>query len=539
MKQSVCLVSLLMIAAAGCMESAPEQIDESLEAATVALTGSVNVRDFKAVGDGVTDDRVAIQAALNSGAAEVVFPRGTYLVTKGAGAWCLNVPAGVRVRGDDRDGSVLIQAPNVAASVRLLQVAAANVTIHDLTLDGNRAQQTVDEHRAGVFATGAANLTLRNVVAKNFTGDGFYIYLGSNNPTVDHVTATGNARNGITFGGATTGGTVTASSFIGNGAQQFDSEPGSGATVNGLTITGNTMDGLGASTDFVLTVSGSTGAARSQNWVVDGNTLNGATNIVWADNITVRNNVGTNPTLKPALTVYRTTSNITVQGNAWTLTQNTSSALVGIAVIGTGTGSAPTNVVIDANHVAITGHAPAFGVKVAGASSVQITDNDLIGPGTAAAGYAGIYLRPTDTTDDFKSAVVQRNTIRNWGALGVSIVGNLTARLVDVDISNNQFDDTAGAMTRAISLDDGTGAAKQIAVVGNSIGSSMLGLIARYPASTPILVKGQRGHGATYSVAQSPEGILNETSGAVAMSWQSRAAWRKISSASATGWAAF
>lgn len=538
MKQSVCLVSLLMIAAAGCAESDPEQTEEAMAAATVALSGSVNVRDFKAVGDGVTDDRAAIQAALSSGAAEVVIPRGTYLVGKGAGAWCLNVPAGVSVRGDDRDGAVLIQAPSIATSTRLLQVAAAGVTIHDLTLDGNRGKQTADEHRAGVFATGAPSLTLRNVVARNFTGDGFYIYLGSNNPTVDHVTATGNARNGITFGGATTGGTVTASSFVGNGAQQFDSEPGSGSTVDGLTITGNTMDGLAASTDYVLTVSGSTGSSRSQGWTIEGNTINGATNIVWADNIAVRNNVGVNPTLKPALTVYRTSNNITVHGNAWTLTQDTANALVGISVLGTGTGSAPTNVVIDENHLAVTGRAPAFGVKVAGAMSVSITDNDLIGPGTYAAGYAGIYLRPTDTVDAFKSAVVQRNTIRNWGQYGVTIVGNGAARLLDVDISNNQFDDTAGTMSRAVSLDDGTGAAKQIALVGNSLSSSMAGLIARYPASTPILVKGVRGHGATYSVAQSPEGVLDEASGAVAMSWSSRAAWRKTSTAKATGWTA-
>lgn len=39
-----------------------------------------NVLDFGAVGDGVTDDTVAIQAAIDSGAKCIVFPQGTYIV---------------------------------------------------------------------------------------------------------------------------------------------------------------------------------------------------------------------------------------------------------------------------------------------------------------------------------------------------------------------------------------------------------------------------------------------------------------------------
>lgn len=54
------------------------------------ITGSsgggvgVSVKSFGAVGDGVTDDRVAIQAAIDSGAGLVYFPPGTYKVSRGA-----------------------------------------------------------------------------------------------------------------------------------------------------------------------------------------------------------------------------------------------------------------------------------------------------------------------------------------------------------------------------------------------------------------------------------------------------------------------
>jgi|GEM_PF-2266632 len=46
------------------------------------ITGaSANVLDFGAVGDGTTNDSAAIQAAINSGASQIVYPKGTFLAT--------------------------------------------------------------------------------------------------------------------------------------------------------------------------------------------------------------------------------------------------------------------------------------------------------------------------------------------------------------------------------------------------------------------------------------------------------------------------
>jgi hypothetical protein len=50
----------------------------------------VNVLDYGAVGDGVTNDTAAVQAALNSGRKNILFPQGTYKVTSS-----LSVPANV------------------------------------------------------------------------------------------------------------------------------------------------------------------------------------------------------------------------------------------------------------------------------------------------------------------------------------------------------------------------------------------------------------------------------------------------------------
>src|SRR5689334_17843502 len=90
-------------------------------------TSGVNVRDFGAKGDGITDDRSAIQQALDAGAGhEVFFPVGTYLLSPDPGnLWCLRASAGTELRGEDRAGTKLIMAPQQPASIPLIRVENA------------------------------------------------------------------------------------------------------------------------------------------------------------------------------------------------------------------------------------------------------------------------------------------------------------------------------------------------------------------------------------------------------------------------------
>ena len=67
----------------------------------------VNVRDFGATGDGVTDDTAAIQAAVNSGAWDVYAPAGNYLLSAS-----IEIKTPIYFHGAGRNGTIFKQNTN-------------------------------------------------------------------------------------------------------------------------------------------------------------------------------------------------------------------------------------------------------------------------------------------------------------------------------------------------------------------------------------------------------------------------------------------
>ena len=61
-------------------------LDGSFEFATKSESAAINVRDFGAVGDGITDDTVAVQTAINClpRGARLYFPKGRILLLPSA-----------------------------------------------------------------------------------------------------------------------------------------------------------------------------------------------------------------------------------------------------------------------------------------------------------------------------------------------------------------------------------------------------------------------------------------------------------------------
>jgi hypothetical protein len=416
--------------------AAPAEVAAS--ASPSALKPSCDaVTEYGATADDGTDDREALQKAINE--CEVVHvPAGRYLVSaKGSAFFDLNLPAGHSIVGAGIDTTTLLQAV-AGPSVRLLQASGAGVTISDLTLDGQKAIQTVEEHRAGVFATEAPDLVLRNLKSQNSTGDGFFIFKGSNDATVENVIAVDNNRDGLVFGGGTTGGLVTGSTFERNKSEQLDSEPKVQGTVDGVTVTNSIFNG---GKDFAITLSGSE-EAQSTGWTLEDNEINGSVFAVWLNDSVIANNHGTNSSPEPCYKVYRRANDVTVADNKCVQTQTSLGSLAGILVQGTGALSMPKDITVESNEIEVTGNPASFGVRAEGVSSVRIIGNKLIGPGAASLGGAGIYLRSTVFGAPLKSAVIDGNEVFNWGNTAFHIAGDSTQmETVKTVIESLEFND--------------------------------------------------------------------------------------------------
>lgn len=104
------------------------------------ITGApANVLDFGATGDGVTDDTVAIQAALNSGANNVYAPAGTYICTAS-----ISISPETILRGDGVNTLFLFNVVGDGfTSVFPVNTSnAANITISDLEVQNTNGLNT-------------------------------------------------------------------------------------------------------------------------------------------------------------------------------------------------------------------------------------------------------------------------------------------------------------------------------------------------------------------------------------------------------------
>ena len=163
------------------------------------LRDYVSVKDFGAVGDGVTDDTVAIQAALAAGAGGTVFfPEGTYIVDGSL----LQMQDGTTVIGY---GATLKLAAGTYASTRYFLGTGTgityssgagrtvDVTVLGIKIDGNISNVTVTGSAScyGINMYQVDGATIRDVTIKNLpgtTGNGYGLAFSySNDVIADNV----------------------------------------------------------------------------------------------------------------------------------------------------------------------------------------------------------------------------------------------------------------------------------------------------------------------------------------------------------------
>lgn len=172
-----------------------------------------NIKDFGAVGDGVTDDTAAIQAAIDAafaaGGGEVVVPEGTFIISGNGDptSGCLMIKSNVTISGEGMGASTLKLADGYNGNVTGLIRSAYGEETHDfglnnLTLDGNRANTTgkVDGWFNGFIPDGDghdSNVLLDKVEIKDCSGYGFDPHEQTINLTISNSVSHGNGLDGF------------------------------------------------------------------------------------------------------------------------------------------------------------------------------------------------------------------------------------------------------------------------------------------------------------------------------------------------------
>ena len=112
------------------------------------LAQTVSVQDFGAVGDGVTDDTAAIQAAINA-SQNVIIPPGTYRFSA-----TITAPSNRHIVG--YGAPVLKVTDSASTSFSMFLTDALNVTLENLIFDGNQSVRQTGAAVGGVFFFGGA-----------------------------------------------------------------------------------------------------------------------------------------------------------------------------------------------------------------------------------------------------------------------------------------------------------------------------------------------------------------------------------------------
>jgi hypothetical protein len=140
-----------------------------------------NVKSFGAVGDGATDDTIAIQSAINAaylaGGGTVFLPVGTYITDPNPG---IQVKSNVALHGSGYGSVIKLKNGSTRNDNIVKAESQTNIGIYNLLVDGNRSNQagspgSYTYTQYGVYIADSTGV-IANVWTKSTTGVGFHAY---------------------------------------------------------------------------------------------------------------------------------------------------------------------------------------------------------------------------------------------------------------------------------------------------------------------------------------------------------------------------
>lgn len=471
-----------------------------------------NVRSYGAVGDGVADDRVAIQTAMDAsstaGGGVVYFPKATYRCTQaGANPWCLDVPSNVVLMGTGRQ-SILKTGSGVANFTRLLRIQGkSNVRITNLALDGNKAGNNATyEHNHCIFIFDSTDVIIDHCWTYDATGDGISLsgsIACSHRVTVDRCVSSGNIRNPLTVEQVNsvkiTRSIIDAPAGAGGG---IDFEPYEAVTLSDAYIAGNTLI-CGSPANYIVTLAGASVANPYRNIrFVNNHFVGGGTlNVIRAEGVVIEGNTGD----ITQLLGNAHSRDVVVQGNRWSAAPTASGAIYIVFALG----ETPIGWIVANNQIRVT--TSVSGIFLSGCSKVLIQGNQLTGNGNT--GTSAVENFTTQAASDID---VLDNQIDNFGR-AIYFYQYLSNVLSGTRWSGNMVDraTTAG---EAISWAPGQPAsAVTNLVLGPNTVRNPSGTRLGFPAALAYVTSGVPGAGATWSCTGTPEGAITEIVGAQAI----------------------
>lgn len=482
---------------------------------------AANVSAYGAVGDGVTDDTAAIQAAIdaaNVAGGTVYLPNGTYIVSDSAAplAGCVEVKSNTRLVGESRGGVIIKLAADQPAFTRVLvSDSSVYASVENLTVDGNKDNQAfAEEHMSGLFIGNTMFFTMRNCSFVDCVGDGISVWANNTDTLIDSCYVTTCGRSGASMtGSGQRRVTFNKCQFTENLGQQIDMEAPDGPFYD-VTINDCYLKSPVGVDQIAVALSGQEEDKQVVGIAFTNNVVVGPTLVRWVEGLRfIGNSCSNNPLDNSGVfSMDGICERCTIVGNVFEASH--SGSAIAVSFTGRGLGDTPTDIVFAHNIVHSTlGH---FGVIIAGVDSISVHNNTIHTDAVTLGDCHGISVRSNFSGEVMSRVEIRDNYVQDftkgivaWGRLDVA-----TGHIADFICTGNNIEGNASVWAFNFD-DDGAGAVLQATIYGNTQ-RNCYGTVEVWP-QCPVLIGGQRGAGGMYSVTNTPLGAVTDAIGSTAM----------------------